>query len=148
MCESHFEATATHFEFFEEDQGFPGAHPENPLRFLLAANSRCRRALFFRPRGPMQPGVFARRQMFFESRGNPPKRPHGDPNSVFGTPRPPCGKFYAFLKPAPFTPEICTYLGGPNRRDWSVRNSKCFCRVFHLWRNDGIASKIIARDPF
>ena len=63
-CESHFEATATRFEFFKEDQGFPGAHPENPLRFLLAANSRCRRALFFRPRGPMQPGVFAPRQMF------------------------------------------------------------------------------------
>ena len=64
LRETHFEATATRFEFFKEDQGFPGAHPENPLRFLLAANSRCRRALFFRPRGPIQPGVFAPRQWF------------------------------------------------------------------------------------
>ena len=39
-------------------------------------------------------------------------------------------------------------LASAIRRDWFVRNSKCFCRSFHLSRNDGIASKIIARDPF
>ena len=35
--ETHFEATATRFEFCTENHGFPGAHPGNPLRFLLVA---------------------------------------------------------------------------------------------------------------
>ena len=39
-------------------------------------------------------------------------------------------------------------LAAANRRDWSVRNSKCFCRVFHLSRNDRIAKGIGARNDF
>ena len=39
-------------------------------------------------------------------------------------------------------------LATANRRDWSVRNSKCFCRVFHLSRNDRIAKGIVARNDF
>ena len=36
-------------------------------------------------------------------------------------------------------------LAGAIRRDWSVRNSNRFCRSSHLSRNDGIASRIVAR---
>ena len=39
-------------------------------------------------------------------------------------------------------------LATANRRDWSVRNSKCFCRVSHLSRNDRIAKGIVARNDF
>ena len=39
-------------------------------------------------------------------------------------------------------------LASANRGDWFVRNSKRFCRSFHLSRNDEIASQIVARDPF
>ena len=39
-------------------------------------------------------------------------------------------------------------LAGANRRDCLVRIPNCFCRSFHLSRNDGNASKIVARDPF
>ena len=39
-------------------------------------------------------------------------------------------------------------LASANRRDWSVRNSKCFCRSFHLSRNDRIAKGIVARNAF
>ena len=39
-------------------------------------------------------------------------------------------------------------LATASRGDWSVRISNCFCRRFHLSRNDGIASRIVARDPF
>ena len=45
-------------------------------------------------------------------------------------------------------PRSWRVLANAIRRDWSVRNSNRFCRSFHLSRNDGIASKIIARDPF
>ena len=39
-------------------------------------------------------------------------------------------------------------LAGANRRDCLVRIPNCFCRSFHLPRKDGIASQIVARDPF
>ena len=39
-------------------------------------------------------------------------------------------------------------LAGANRRDCLVRIPNRFCRSFHLSRNDGIASRIVARDPF
>ena len=35
-----------------------------------------------------------------------------------------------------------------SRRDWFVKNSNRFCRSFHLPRNDEIASRIVARNPF
>ena len=39
-------------------------------------------------------------------------------------------------------------LAGANRRDCPVRIPNRFCRSFHLPRKDGIASQIVARDPF
>ena len=45
-------------------------------------------------------------------------------------------------------PRSWRVLADASRRDWLVRNSKCFCRSFHLSRKDKIASKIDARDPF
>ena len=45
-------------------------------------------------------------------------------------------------------PRSWPLLAGAIRRDWSVRIPNCFCRSFHLSRNDEFASKIIARDPF
>ena len=39
-------------------------------------------------------------------------------------------------------------LANAIRGDWFVRISNRFCRSFHLSRNDEIASKIIARNPF
>ena len=56
-----------------------------------------------------------------------------------------------FLAPTWIAPENSRswrVLASANRGDWFVRNSKCFCRSFHLSRNDEIASEIIARDPF
>ena len=45
-------------------------------------------------------------------------------------------------------PRSWPLLAGAIRRDWSVRISNRFCRSFHLSRNDEIASKIVARNPF
>ena len=45
-------------------------------------------------------------------------------------------------------PRSWRVLATANRRDWSVRNSNCFCRVFHLSRNDRIAKGIVARNDF
>ena len=45
-------------------------------------------------------------------------------------------------------PRSWPVLANANRGDWFVKIPKRFCRSFHLSRNDEIASKIIARDPF
>ena len=39
-------------------------------------------------------------------------------------------------------------LAGANRRDCLVRIPNCFCRSFHLSRNDRIAKGIVARNAF
>ena len=61
----------------------------------------------------------------------------------------PANQFFPFRPWRPLgNPRSWPVLANANRGDWFVKISKRFCRSFHLSRNDGIASKIIARDPF
>jgi len=59
--------------------------------------------------------------------------------------------FITFLAPTWIAPENSRswrVLANADRGDCLVRIPKRFCRSFHLSRNDKIASKIIARNPF
>ena len=65
LCGTHFEATATRFEFCKENHGFPGAHPGNPLRFLLVAAATADARYFSHLGALCSQGFLRARQRFF-----------------------------------------------------------------------------------
>ena len=134
-----------------------GTFPKNAGSTFLFASKRAR-ALCWNPRrrfhfsGPSGFPVVRRgcRGRFLDS-GNL-SRIERKPGKNWGSRVDYLGSKSSFLSSRPWrslrNPRSWRVLATANRRDWFVRNSKCFCRVFHLSRNDRIAKGIVARNDF